>query len=66
MDHILIKNGIENMKDVWMNPKKNESNMRYHQGEQAILSQIARILVSEKLMSPEEHLRFLALLKEEG
>lgn len=40
--------------------------MEFHQKEQAILSQIAKLLVSEKLMTPEEHLRFLGLLKEEA
>ena len=36
--------------------------MQFRQKEQAILSQIVKLLVNEKLVSPEEHLRFLALL----
>ncbi|MCI8606823.1 MAG: hypothetical protein HFG72_08420 [Hungatella sp.] len=45
---------------------KEESHMQFRQKEQAILSQIVKLLVNEKLVSPEEHLRFLALLKEEA
>lgn len=47
------------------NHKQEESKMSFHQNETSILSQIARLLVHEQLMSTEEHLRFLALLKEE-
>ncbi len=45
---------------------KEESYMNVCQEEHAILSQMVKLLVREKLVSPEEHLRFLALLKEEA
>lgn len=45
---------------------KEESYMKFFQEEHAILSQIVKLLVRERLVSPEEHLRFLALLKEEA
>lgn len=48
------------------NHKKEDTYMRQsNQIEQAILNQIARLLVSEHLMNPEEQLRFMTLLKEE-
>lgn len=34
--------------------------------EKALLRQIAGLLVKEALINPEEQIRFLALLKEEG
>ena len=42
-----------------------EAQVHQHKQEKEILSQLAKILVSENLMSPEEHIRFLAALKEE-
>ncbi len=42
-----------------------ESSMSLNENELSILSQIAKLLVSEKLMSVEEQLRFLDFLKEE-
>lgn len=61
----MLKNRIrcaDNMKKG----KIEKSHVEFHQKEQAILSQIAKLLVNEKLMTPEEHLRFLGLLKEEA
>ncbi len=40
--------------------------MKKQPNENEILRQIATLLVREKLLSPEEHLRFLSLLKEES
>lgn len=48
-----------------LNYREEESKMSFHQNETSILSQIARLLVNEKLMNTEEQLRFLTLLKEE-
>lgn len=50
---------------VDLNCKQEESKTSFHQKETSLLSQIARLLVREKLMNTEEQLRFLALLKEE-
>jgi len=46
--------------------RQEESYMPFNHDEKAVLGQIARLLVSEKLMEPEEQLRFLAILKEEA
>ena len=45
--------------------KKEDSYMGVFQNEKPILGQASRLLVSEKLIDPEEQLRFLALLEEE-
>ena len=45
--------------------KKEDSYMGVKKKKKPILGQAARLLVSEKLIDPEEQLRFLALLEEE-
>ena len=52
MDHIRIK------------PEKETSHIIFTRDEKAVLSQIALLLASEKWITPEEQVRFLALLKE--
>ena len=45
--------------------EKTDIQMRKKIQEKAILSQIAILLTQEKLIDPEEQMRFLACLKEE-
>lgn len=54
------------MADDTNNHKTEELHMSFSKDETSILSQIAKLLVSEKLINTEEQLRFLALLKEES
>lgn len=54
MDNICIKQNKETFRMTFT----------FSQAEKAFLSQIARLLVSEKWITPEEQIRFLALLKE--
>lgn len=42
-----------------------EPQVHKKQQEKELLGQLAKLLVRENLMSPEEQLRFLAALKEE-
>ena len=44
--------------------QEKEKGIRHRLEEQVILSQAARLLVSEGLISPKEQLCFLSLLKE--
>lgn len=46
--------------------KKEVLRMKKQSGENEILRQIATLLVREKLLNPEEHLRFLSMLKEDN
>lgn len=46
--------------------KKEALLMKKQFGENEILRQIAALLVREKLLNSEEHLRFLSLLKEDS
>jgi len=54
------------MADGSSNYKTEELHMAFSKDETSILSQVAKLLVSEKLINTEEQLRFLALLKEES
>ena len=45
---------------------KDDLLMKRQSNENKILYQIAALLVREKFLSPEEHLRFLSLLEEEA
>ena len=44
---------------------KEVSRMKKQQKEKDILCQIAVLLTREKFLNPEDHVRFLALLREE-
>ena len=61
--HMFIKNGIKPMNEKLAGQEK-EKGIRHRLEEQVILSQAARLLVSEGLISPKEQLCFLSLLKE--
>lgn len=47
------------------NHKQEDDPMQIRPNEQEILGQVAKLLVRENLMKPEEQLRFLAFLKGE-
>lgn len=52
------------MANINTNQKEEESHIPLQQEEKAILYQIAKMLVREKWINPEEQLRFLELVKE--
>lgn len=53
------------MDDIFGSSREEEFPPPSVRRENALLDQVARLLVREELITPEEQLRFLAFLKEE-
>ncbi len=64
MGHIIVKKKRK-MGHMMIKQEKGKSQIDFQKEEKEIFIQMARLLVRENLMSREEQLRFLSLLKED-